>query len=220
MTATGWSATATARFPEEFYATVAQGGWLGIAMPEAYGGAGLGIGEAAVMMQAVAQSGAGFSGASALHMNIFGLNPVVRFGSAAQKAALPAAPHPRRGEGVLCRDRARCRPRHDASQDEGGARRRSLRRLRPQDLDLDGAGRAQDAAAGAHHAHRADEEAERRHQPLLHRPRPQRGRGARDRQDGPPRRRFQHALHRRAQSTARGSHRRRGRRLPCKFSTA
>jgi len=73
------------RFPEEFYASVAQGGWLGIAMPEAYGGAGLGIAEAAVMMQAVAQSGAGFSGASALHMNIFGLNPVVRFGSAAQK---------------------------------------------------------------------------------------------------------------------------------------
>jgi len=73
------------RFPEEFYAAVAQGGWLGIAMPEVYGGAGLGIAEAAVMMQAVAQSGAGFSGASALHMNIFGLNPVVRFGSAAQK---------------------------------------------------------------------------------------------------------------------------------------
>lgn len=72
-------------FPEEFYATVARDGWLGIAMPEEYGGAGLGIGEAATMMQAVAQSGAGFSGASALHMNIFGLNPVVKFGSAEQK---------------------------------------------------------------------------------------------------------------------------------------
>jgi acyl-CoA dehydrogenase len=72
-------------FPEEFYRAVAEDGWLGIAMPEAYGGAGLGIGHAAAMMQAVAQSGAGFSGASALHMNIFGLNPVVRFGTAAQK---------------------------------------------------------------------------------------------------------------------------------------
>lgn len=72
-------------FPEEFYAAVARDGWLGIAMPEEYGGAGLGIGEAATMMQAVAQSGAGFSGASALHMNIFGLNPVVKFGSAEQK---------------------------------------------------------------------------------------------------------------------------------------
>jgi acyl-CoA dehydrogenase len=72
-------------FPEAFYAAVARDGWLGIAMPEAYGGAGLGIAEAAVMMQAVAQSGAGFSGASALHMNIFGLNPVVRFGTEEQK---------------------------------------------------------------------------------------------------------------------------------------
>jgi acyl-CoA dehydrogenase len=72
-------------FPEAFYRAVAQDGWLGIAMPEAYGGAGLGIGEASAMMQAVAQSGAGFSGASALHMNIFGLNPVVRFGTEEQK---------------------------------------------------------------------------------------------------------------------------------------
>jgi acyl-CoA dehydrogenase len=72
-------------FPEAFYGAVARDGWLGIAMPEAYGGAGLGIAEAAVMMQAVAESGAGFSGASALHMNIFGLNPVVRFGSEEQK---------------------------------------------------------------------------------------------------------------------------------------
>src|SRR5690349_18014697 len=72
-------------FPETFYAAVSRDGWLGIAMPEAYGGSGLGIAEAAVMMQAVAQSGAGFSGASALHMNIFGLNPVVRFGSDEQK---------------------------------------------------------------------------------------------------------------------------------------
>ena len=72
-------------FPEDFYKAVAEGGWLGIAMPEEYGGAGLGIGEAAAMMQAVSQSGAGFSGASALHMNIFGLNPVVKFGSDEQK---------------------------------------------------------------------------------------------------------------------------------------
>jgi len=72
-------------FPEEFYAAVAKDGWLGIAMPEEHGGAGLGIAEAAVMMQAVAESGAGFSGASALHMNIFGLNPVVKFGTSEQK---------------------------------------------------------------------------------------------------------------------------------------
>ena len=72
-------------FPHEFHRAMAEGGWLGIAMPEEYGGSGLGITEAAIVMQAVAQSGAGFSGASAVHMNIFGLNPVVVFGSAEQK---------------------------------------------------------------------------------------------------------------------------------------
>jgi acyl-CoA dehydrogenase len=72
-------------FPEELHRALARDGWLGIAMPEAYGGSGLGVTEAAVMMQAIAESGAGFSGASAVHMNIFGLNPVVVFGSDAQK---------------------------------------------------------------------------------------------------------------------------------------
>src|SRR5881397_4325608 len=72
-------------FPADFHQAFARDGWLGIAMPEAYGGAGLGITEAAIMMQAIAESGAGFSGASTVHMNIFGLNPVVVFGSEEQK---------------------------------------------------------------------------------------------------------------------------------------
>ena len=72
-------------FPHEFHRAMAEAGWLGIAMPEAYGGSGLGITEAAVLMQAVAESGAGFSGASAIHMNIFGLHPVVVFGTDEQK---------------------------------------------------------------------------------------------------------------------------------------
>lgn len=72
-------------FPHDFHAAFAADGWLGIAIPEAYGGAGLGITEAVLMMQTVAESGAGFSGASALHMNIFGLNPVVVFGTEEQK---------------------------------------------------------------------------------------------------------------------------------------
>jgi acyl-CoA dehydrogenase len=72
-------------FPDEFHRAMAEAGWLGIAMPEANGGSGLGITEAALLMQAVAQSGAGFSGASAIHMNIFGLHPVVVFGSDEQK---------------------------------------------------------------------------------------------------------------------------------------
>ncbi|MCG6951553.1 MAG: acyl-CoA/acyl-ACP dehydrogenase [Betaproteobacteria bacterium] len=72
-------------FPVELHQALARDGWLGIAMPEDCGGAGLGIQEAAMMMQAIAESGAGFSGASAVHMNIFGLNPVVVFGTPEQK---------------------------------------------------------------------------------------------------------------------------------------
>jgi acyl-CoA dehydrogenase len=75
----------TATFPEAFFAAMAEGNWLGIAMPEEYGGAGLGITEATILMQAVAESGACMSGASAIHLNIFGLNPVVVFGTEAQK---------------------------------------------------------------------------------------------------------------------------------------
>jgi len=74
-----------AEFPHEFHRAVAASGWLGIAMPEAQGGAGLGITEAALMMRAISASGAGMSGASSVHMNIFGLNPVVVFGSEAQR---------------------------------------------------------------------------------------------------------------------------------------
>ncbi|ALM86063.1 acyl-CoA dehydrogenase family protein [Bordetella sp. N] len=78
-------------FPEDFYKAMAHAGWLGVAMPVEHGGAGLGILEAALMMQAVSGSGAGLSGASAIHMNVFGLHPVVVHGSEAQKARwLPA----------------------------------------------------------------------------------------------------------------------------------
>jgi acyl-CoA dehydrogenase len=73
-------------FPEDFYRAMATAGWLGIAMPTQYGGAGLGISEAAVMMETVAASGAGLSGASAIHMNVFGLHPVVVHGSDEQRA--------------------------------------------------------------------------------------------------------------------------------------
>ncbi len=73
-------------FPHDFHAAIAADGWLGIAMPEQYGGSGLGITEAALMMETIAASGAGFSGASAIHMNIFGLHPVVVYASDAQKA--------------------------------------------------------------------------------------------------------------------------------------
>jgi acyl-CoA dehydrogenase len=72
-------------FPDELHRALAEAGWLGIAMPEQYGGAGLGITEAALMMQTISGTGAGLTGASAVHMNIFGLNPVVVFGTDEQK---------------------------------------------------------------------------------------------------------------------------------------
>jgi acyl-CoA dehydrogenase len=90
----------TATFPEDFYRAVADAGWLGVAMPEQYGGAGLGITEAAILMQAIAESGAAMSGASAVHMNIFGLQPVVVYGTDAQKRRM--LPPLIRGEQKAC----------------------------------------------------------------------------------------------------------------------
>ena len=72
-------------FPAEFHQSMAADGWLGIAMPESVGGSGLGITEAAIMMQAVAESGGGMSAASAIHLPVFGLEPVVLFGSEEQQ---------------------------------------------------------------------------------------------------------------------------------------
>ena len=68
-------------FPWDFYKQMAEGGWVGIAIPEEYGGGGQGITEAAIVLREVARSGAGMNGCSALHLTIFGLNPVVKFGS-------------------------------------------------------------------------------------------------------------------------------------------
>jgi acyl-CoA dehydrogenase len=75
-------------FPTDFHKAMADAGWLGICIPEDYGGSGLGILDAAIMMRSIAESGAGMSGASAVHMNVFGLNPVVVFGSKEQCARM------------------------------------------------------------------------------------------------------------------------------------
>ena len=72
-------------FPEAFVRAVTEGGWLGIAMPEDYGGSGLGILETSVLAHTIARSGAGMSGASAVHLNLFGPNPIVVFGTEEQK---------------------------------------------------------------------------------------------------------------------------------------
>lgn len=73
-------------FPWDFYEGLAGGGWLGICVPEEYGGAGLGILEASLMLETIAASGAGMNGASAVHMSIFGMHPVLVHGSEELKA--------------------------------------------------------------------------------------------------------------------------------------
>ncbi len=74
-------------FPREFYDAIAGGGWLGMTIPEEYGGHGLGITEATILAEEVARSGGGMNAASAIHMSIFGMQPVVVFGSEEMKAA-------------------------------------------------------------------------------------------------------------------------------------
>lgn len=87
-------------FPQEFYDAFVASGFLGITIPEQYGGAGLGITEAALTMGAVAGSGAGLTGGTTVHVGIFGMTPVVKFGSEAMKEKyLPALV---RGELHVC----------------------------------------------------------------------------------------------------------------------
>ena len=68
-------------FPSEFFDAMAEAGWIGVAMPEEYGGAGKGIQEAAIVLEEVAASGAAMNGATSLHLSIFGMHPVVKHGS-------------------------------------------------------------------------------------------------------------------------------------------
>ena len=88
------------RFPDEFVRDVAAAGYLGIAMPESVGGAGLGVTEAALMMHTIARSGAAMTGVSAVHINIFGPHPIAVFGTDEQKARM--LPPLIRGETRCC----------------------------------------------------------------------------------------------------------------------
>jgi acyl-CoA dehydrogenase len=81
-------------FPREFYDAIAGGGWLGMTIPEEFGGHGLGITEATILAEEVARSGGGMNAASSIHMSIFGMQPVVVFGSEEMKAeTLPRIAH-------------------------------------------------------------------------------------------------------------------------------
>ena len=79
------------KFPHEFHRAMAESGWLGITMPPEYGGAGLGVTEAAIMMHEVASHGGGMAAASTVHINLFGPHPIVVFGTPEQRQRwLPA----------------------------------------------------------------------------------------------------------------------------------
>ncbi len=141
-------------FPDDFVRDIAGGGWLGIAMPEAYGGgAGLGVTEAAIVAQTIAESGACLSGASAIHINLFGPMPVVVFGAEEQKQKNPPAADPGRRPPLFRRDGVRCRAQRSTAistkaERDGKARGGAW----PQDVDFDRADGQQDPAAGAHDA--------------------------------------------------------------------
>ena len=87
-------------FPHEFHKTMADAGWLGVAMPESVGGAGLGITEAAIMMQAVAESGGGMAAASSIHGPVFSIQPVALFGTEEQQQRM--IPPVLSGQDKLC----------------------------------------------------------------------------------------------------------------------
>lgn len=72
-------------FPWDFYKAMAEGGWIGICIPTEYGGGGQGITEATIVLEEVARSGAAMNGCSSIHLSIFGMNPVVKYGTEAQK---------------------------------------------------------------------------------------------------------------------------------------
>jgi len=75
-------------FPHEFHAAMAEAGWLGITMPEEYGGAGLGVTDASLLMQTIGNSAGAMSACSTIHINLFGPHPVIKHGTDEQKARI------------------------------------------------------------------------------------------------------------------------------------
>src|SRR5690606_25070533 len=87
-------------FPEDFYRAVVDGGWLGIAVPQEYGGSGLGVSEMLVCLQTIAEAGAGMNGGTSVKLNMFGLMSLLKFGTDEQKRHL--IPPIITGEKKLC----------------------------------------------------------------------------------------------------------------------
>jgi hypothetical protein len=77
-----------AAYPDDFVKAFADNGWLGIMVPEPYGGSGLGVTEAAIMLHEICASGAGTSGASPIHFYVFPPTPVIKYGTERMKQAV------------------------------------------------------------------------------------------------------------------------------------
>ena len=131
---------------------MADDGWLGITMPEEYGGSGLGVAEAAIMMHEVSSHGGGMAAASSVHINLFGPHPIVVHGTPAQKAEW--IPGLVAGTDQCCFGFTEPDAGLDTTRIKTFAEKVAgrLYRARPEGVDVDGAGRQQDHAADAHHA--------------------------------------------------------------------
>ena len=183
--------TAPIPFPFEFSKAIAEGGWLGIAMPVEYGGAGLGVTEASIMMQVVGASAGFFAACSTIHINIFGLHSIVKHGSEAQKKEW--LPKVISGEIRACFGVTE----PDAGLDTTKITTRAVRKgdryvVHGQKIWTSTAQQAQKGgAAGTHHPYRGMREADRRPDAVLRRPRPEGGEDHGNPQDGPPCGQFQ-----------------------------
>ncbi len=151
----GSSATARANFPKISIARSPTAAGSASASRKSHGGAGLGVAEAAIMMQTITASGAGLSGASAVHMNIFGLNPVVVYGSEEQKRRMLPPIAAGKEKACFAVTEANAGLETAKLQNHGRAPRRHLRHQRRQNLDFHGASRRQNAHSRAHRADRA-----------------------------------------------------------------
>ena len=184
----------THSFPFEFAQAIAEGGWLGIAMPEEFGGAGFGVTEAAIMMQEVGRSAGAFAACSTIHINIFGLHSIVKHGTDAQRRAwLPTIIEARRAP-------ASALPSPMQASIQVKIKTRAVRKgdryvvTRPENLDQHGAAGRQDRAARAHHADRGMRQADRRTCPCSTPTSTAPSRDPRDPEDGPPCRQLQSDL--------------------------
>ncbi len=146
-----WQRAEADGYPEAFVRALTEAGWLSALIPEEYGGAGLGLTEASVILEEINRSGAN---SGACHAQMYIMGTLLRHGSAAQKRDyLPRIAHRRAAAAVVRRHRADHRHRHHQAQDDGACGDgRQLRRQRSENLDLARAAFRSAAAAGAHHA--------------------------------------------------------------------